>query len=78
MMDHDTDIETPGFIATSTSARQLFLLLRSISYGDKVQMQILEDGVRFSVEDSAVMEGIFCMPLVAFHLLIALGQVWLS
>jgi cell cycle checkpoint protein len=59
IMDHDNDAETPDFVATSTSARQLFLLLRCISFGDKVQMQILDDGLRFSVEDSAVMEGIF-------------------
>jgi cell cycle checkpoint protein len=66
MTDHDNDTETPDFAATSTSARQLFLLLRCISFGDKVQMQILDDGVRFSVEDSAVMEGIFCMLVAGF------------
>lgn len=57
MADHNSDLDMPEFVATSTSARQLFLLLRCINFGDKVQMQISDEGVRFSVEDSAVMEG---------------------
>ena len=57
MADHNDEIDNPEFVATSTSARQLFLLLRCISFGDKVQLQISDEGMRFSVEDSAVMEG---------------------
>jgi cell cycle checkpoint protein len=57
MENHSHDSESPAFVATSTSARQLFMLLRCISFGDKVQMHISDDGVRFSVEDSSVMEG---------------------
>jgi cell cycle checkpoint protein len=50
-------MDTPYFVATSTSARQLFLLLRCIAFGDKVQMQITPDGLSFSVEESSVMEA---------------------
>lgn len=45
------------FSAVSSSARQLFLLLRCISFAPKVQVQISDEGMRFSVEDSSVMEG---------------------
>jgi len=46
-----------AFAATSNSARQLLVLLRCIGLGDKCQVQISDDGVRFSVEDSRAMEG---------------------
>jgi len=49
--------EAPMFSAVSSSARQLFLLLRCISFAPKVQVQISDEGMRFSVEDSSVMEG---------------------
>ena len=47
----------PIFTAVSSSARQLFLLLRCINISPKVQVQISEQGLRFSVEDSSVMES---------------------
>lgn len=57
MADDNGERAVPDFVATSTSARQIFTLLRCINFGDKVQLQITEEGIRFSVEDSAVMEG---------------------
>ncbi|KAF2808181.1 DNA repair exonuclease rad1 [Mytilinidion resinicola] len=50
--------EGPIFSAISASARQLFLLLRCIGFADKAQVQISEEGLRFSVEESSVMEGL--------------------
>lgn len=49
--------DLPLFNAVSGSARQLFLLLRCISFSPKVQVQISEEGLRFSVEESSVLEG---------------------
>lgn len=49
--------DLPIFNAVSGSARQIFLLLRCISFSPKVQVQITEDGLRFSVEESSVLEG---------------------
>ncbi|OCK76724.1 Rad1-domain-containing protein [Lepidopterella palustris CBS 459.81] len=50
--------ELPVFNAVSGSARQLYLLLRCISFADKAQVQITEEGLRFSVEESSIMEGL--------------------
>ena len=77
MADHSSDLDAPEFVATSTSARQLFLLLRCISFGDKVQMQISDEGVRFSVEDSAAMEGMRFVGFTSLPLL-KLSQAWRS
>jgi cell cycle checkpoint protein len=52
----DTD-GRPIFSAVSSSARQLFLLLRCISFASKAQVQISEEGLRLSVEESSVLEG---------------------
>lgn len=49
--------QAPIFSAVSSSARQLYLLLRCISFSAKVQVQITDEGLRFSAEDSSVMEG---------------------
>jgi len=43
--------------AVSSSARQLYLLLRCINFTSKAQVQILKEGLRFSVETSRVMQG---------------------
>lgn len=45
------------FSAVTNSARQLFVLLRCIGFAPKVQVQISEEGLRFNVEDSSIMEG---------------------
>lgn len=49
--------ETPLFSAVSSSARQLFLLLRCIGFAQKAQVQITKEGLRFTVEESRVMQG---------------------
>jgi cell cycle checkpoint protein len=54
-MVHEED--RPVFSAVSGSARQLFVLLRCISFAPKTQVQISDEGLRFSVEESSVMEG---------------------
>lgn len=54
------DMERPLFSAVSTSARQLFLLLRCISFAPKAQVQITERGLRFMAEESQVMQGKIC------------------
>ena len=48
----------PIFKAVSSSARQLFQLLNCIRFAPKVQVQISNEGLRFAVEDSRVMQGI--------------------
>ena len=51
------DDNTPIFSAVSSSARQLFQLLRCISFATKAQVQITKDGLRFAAEESRVMQG---------------------
>ncbi|KAI9660728.1 MAG: ssDNA endodeoxyribonuclease [Alyxoria varia] len=46
------------FNAVSSSPRQLFLLLRCISFVPKVQVTISSEGLRFSAEESRVMQGL--------------------
>ncbi|OJD35740.1 dna repair exonuclease rad1 [Diplodia corticola] len=48
----------PILSAVSGSARQLFMILRSIGFAEKVRVQITEDGLRFSAEDNRVMQGL--------------------
>lgn len=47
----------PVFDALTTSARQIFILLKCIGFMSKAQMQISSDGMRVTVEDSHVMQG---------------------
>ncbi|KAF2100892.1 Rad1-domain-containing protein, partial [Rhizodiscina lignyota] len=47
----------PLFSAVSSSARQLHSLLKCIAFTNKVQVQISQDGLRFSTGESSVMEG---------------------
>jgi cell cycle checkpoint protein len=49
----------PIFKAVSSSARQLFQLLNCIRFSPKAQVQISNEGLRFSVEESRVMQGWF-------------------
>ncbi|KAF2091237.1 DNA repair exonuclease rad1 [Saccharata proteae CBS 121410] len=49
--------DRPLFSAVSSSSRQLFFLLRCINFAPKARVQIREDGLRFSIDDSRVMEG---------------------
>ena len=48
----------PVFTALSTSARQLFSLLRCISFAQKADVQITPQGIRFSVEEARVVQGL--------------------
>ncbi|KAF2182528.1 DNA repair exonuclease rad1 [Zopfia rhizophila CBS 207.26] len=54
MEDED---ELPLFAAVSSSARQLYLLLRCINFSEKAHVQISEEGLKFSVDEAGVMEG---------------------
>ncbi|KAL8713386.1 MAG: hypothetical protein Q9220_002585 [cf. Caloplaca sp. 1 TL-2023] len=46
------------FTAVSGSARQLLLLLRCINFAQKAQVRITSEGLRFTVEESRVIQGI--------------------
>lgn len=48
----------PIFNAVSSSTRQLYLLLRCISFAPKAEVQIRKEGLRFAVEESRVMQGL--------------------
>ena len=48
----------PLFTALSTSARQLYLLLRCISFAPKVEVQITPEGLRFSAEEARTIQGL--------------------
>jgi cell cycle checkpoint protein len=48
----------PIFTALSTSARQLYLLLRCISFVPKAEVQITPEGLRFSAEEARVIQGL--------------------
>ncbi|KAK6387270.1 checkpoint clamp complex protein Rad1 [Exophiala oligosperma] len=48
----------PLFTAVSTSARQLHLLLRCISFSPRAEVQITHSGIRFSVEEARVIQGL--------------------
>lgn len=52
-----TGDDQPLFSAVSSSARQLYQLLRCISFAPKAQVQIRKEGLRFTVEESRVMQG---------------------
>lgn len=53
----NADNATPLFGAVSGSARQLFQLLRCINFVSKSNVQITKEGLRFTVEESQVMQG---------------------
>ena len=46
------------FSAVTTSVRQLYLLLRCISFAPKAEVQITSDGIRFSVDEARVVQGL--------------------
>ncbi|KAF4627164.1 hypothetical protein G7Y89_g10989 [Cudoniella acicularis] len=56
----------PIFKAVSSSARQLFQLLNCIRFAPKAQIQISNEGLRFSVEESRVMQGIVFLDKALF------------
>jgi cell cycle checkpoint protein len=55
----ELDHGVPIFKAVSSSARQLFQLLNCIRFAPKAQVQISNEGLRFAVEESRVMQGMF-------------------
>ncbi|KAL8943355.1 MAG: hypothetical protein Q9216_001130 [Gyalolechia sp. 2 TL-2023] len=57
-MNTKIDNEEPLFTAVSVSARQLFQLLKCINFAQKAQVRITEEGLRFTVEESRVIQGI--------------------
>jgi len=64
----DLEDGPPMFRAVSSSARQLFQLLNCIRFAPKVQVQISEEGLRFAVEESRVMQGELCSSMEALAL----------
>lgn len=46
------------FSAVSTSVRQLFLILRCISFAPKAEVRISKEGIRFCVDEARVVQGI--------------------
>ncbi|ORY16625.1 Rad1/Rec1/Rad17 [Clohesyomyces aquaticus] len=53
----DDEDDAPILTAVSSSARQLYLLLRCINFAEKAHVQISEEGLKFSVDEASVMEG---------------------
>lgn len=51
------DQDPPVLTAVSSSARQLYLLLRCIAFSNKALVQIGEEGLKLSVDEASVMEG---------------------
>jgi cell cycle checkpoint protein len=49
---------TQTFSAVSTSVRQLFLILRCISFAPKAEVRITREGIRFCVDEARVVQGI--------------------
>ena len=49
--------DQPIFSAVSNSVRELYFLLRCISFAPKAEVQIRKEGLRFTVEESRVMQG---------------------
>jgi len=49
--------EPPILTAVSSSARQLYLLLRCIAFANKAHVQISDIGMKLAVDEASVMEG---------------------
>jgi cell cycle checkpoint protein len=58
-MDHDA---LPVLTAVSSSARQLYLLLRCITFANKAHVTLSEEGLKFSVSEGSSMEGTLHVP----------------
>ncbi|CAJ2500081.1 Uu.00g029340.m01.CDS01 [Anthostomella pinea] len=50
--------EQPLFRAVASSTRQIYQLLKCISFSPKVHVQLTHDGMRFTAEHSRVMQGV--------------------
>ncbi|KAF2470998.1 Rad1-domain-containing protein [Lindgomyces ingoldianus] len=53
----EDDDELPILTVVSSSARQLYLLLRCVNFSEKAHVQISDEGLKFSVDEASVMEG---------------------
>ena len=56
-MDSIDSNNKPTLTAVSRSVRQLFLLLRCLNFVSKAHVYITGEGLRFTVEESQVMQG---------------------
>lgn len=56
----------PIFSAVSNDAYHLYTLLRCIGFAEKARIQITPDGIRFSVEESRVMQGLVFLDRALF------------
>lgn len=61
------DSDAPLCSAVSSSARQLYLLLRCIAFSPKTQVRISPEGLRFSAEETSVMEGNLSLKSKIYH-----------
>ncbi|KAI1650051.1 Rad1-domain-containing protein [Daldinia loculata] len=50
--------QLPLFRAVASSTRQIYQLLKCISFTPKVQVEITQDGIRFAADHSRVMQGV--------------------
>jgi hypothetical protein len=55
----------PIFSATTTSARQLFNLLKCCGFQSRAQMELLPEGIKVTVEDSRVMQGLTALACIS-------------
>lgn len=51
--------ESPVLTAVSSSARQLYQLLRCIAFSNKAHVQISDIGLKLAVDEASVMEGTY-------------------
>jgi hypothetical protein len=58
-MEMDEEDEPAVLTAVSSSARQLYSLLRCINFADKAHVTISELGLKFSVEEANTLEGMY-------------------
>ncbi|KUL84661.1 hypothetical protein ZTR_06709 [Talaromyces verruculosus] len=56
----------PIFSAVSNDAYHLYTILRCIGFAEKARIQITPDGIRFSVEESRVMQGLVFLDRALF------------
>ncbi|KAI9830013.1 MAG: ssDNA endodeoxyribonuclease [Phylliscum demangeonii] len=66
MADSPSYDDEPLFSAVSSSARQLYLLLRCVGFSPKAQVQITQEGLKVTVEESRVMQGLVFLDKALF------------
>ncbi|XXH05641.1 histone acetyltransferase [Hypoxylon texense] len=58
--------QQPLFRAVASSTRQIYQLLKCISFTPKVHVQLTHDGIRFAADHSRVMQGVVFLDKVLF------------